>query len=171
LENNLPANLITENNLPEMLLSVENLPTLAALTQKQQMVMYVMLKNLMQSDDLCTDDKIAHEANVDAKTVFLARHNPQFNQIYTHLVKEITRSYTGIVINRLFNQSKTSTKAAEILLKYTDQLIDKQQRLNANINYSQTSNNHLENLVESLKHAGYTLERLLTEITDIWNSS
>ena len=161
--NNTPDNLpITQENLL-------NIPQIAALTQKQQSVLYYMLIGLFDTDDQQTDSEIAKKANVDIKTVFNCRHSPQFNAVYTGMVKELTKSKTGILINRLFEQSRKSTKAAEILLKYSDQLIEKQQRLNANINYSADSGNHLENLVGMLKTAGYTLERLLTEITDIWN--
>ena len=162
--NNTPENLpITQDDLL-------NIPQIAALTQKQQSVLYYMLIGLFDTDDLQTDNEIAKKANVDIKTVFNCRHNPQFNAVYTGMVKELTKSKTGILINRLFEQSRKSTKAAEILLKYSDQLIEKQQRLNANINVNTDTGNHLENLVSMLKSAGYTLDRLVNEITDIWNS-
>ena len=174
MQNILTNNPTNDNNLP-VFISLDYLPEIAsitALTQKQQSVLYWMLKNISSSDDTFTDEKIAELANCDTKTVWNCRHDNQFNAVYTSLVKEITKSHTGLIINRLLTLSKTSTKAAEILLKYTDQLITKTQNINANLNYSSTNpQSHLQNLIDMLKAAGYTKERLMQEIDELWNSS
>ena len=119
---------------------------------------------------LDTDTALAEKAACSRETVANCRRNPAFISAYNHFVKEIAKTRTGTVINRLFKMTENSPKAIETYLKYTDQLIEKQQRLNANINYTTDTGNHLENLVSMLKTAGYTLDRLLNEITDIWNS-
>jgi len=147
-----------------------NISQIANLTQKQKIVLFYMLESFQNPDELDTDTAIAEKSSCTRETVSNCRKNPSFISAYTYLVKEISKTRTGTVLNRLYDMTKDSPKAVETFLKYTDQLIDKQQRLNANINYTQGTGNHLESLVESLKHAGYTLERLLTEITDIWNS-
>ena len=148
----------------------QNNPLTTGLTQKQRTVLYAMLANINQADDQLSDGVIAEKAGVSENTVLDCRHNPKFNAIYTTLLKEITKSHTGLLINRLFQQSKTSTKAAEILLKYTDQLITKTQNINANLNYSSTKpQSQLQNLIDMLKSAGYTKERLMQEIDELWN--
>ena len=162
--------IISQNSLPDEEINFSNIPSIAVLTQKQKIVLYYMLQAFQEPDTYDTDVKIAEKAGVDKSTIWNCRNNPDFISAYSYLVKEIAKTRTGTVINRLYELTKQSPKAIETYLKYTDQLIDKQQRLNANINYTQGTGNHLESLVDSLKHAGYTLDRLINEITDIWNS-
>jgi len=160
----------TSDNLPDNPIEFSNLSQLALLTQKQKNVLFYMLQSFMNVDDISTDVEIARLAGCDRATVFNCRNNPAFLSVYSHFIKEISKSRVGTVVNRLYKMTDKSEKAIETYLKYTDQLIEKQQRLNANINYTTDSGNHLENLVSMLKTAGYTLDRLVGEITDIWNS-
>ena len=159
----------TENNKLADIEEFKNLQALAQLTQKQKTVLYYMLL-AFDSVDLQTDLEIAKKAGVDASTIWHCKQNAAFITSYNHFIKEIAKTRTGTVINRLYSMTEKSEKAIETFLKYTDQLINKSQNINANLNYNtNNAQSHLQNLIDMLKAAGYTKERLIAEIDEIWN--
>lgn len=178
---NMPAktqlNEATQEEIDNAVRDFINQPHLHVLTEKQRKLLYFMLCNLINPTLDMSNEELAERAGVSRSTVTASMLDPAFNAIYTLYVKESARFRHGTILNNLFDMSKTNVKAAEVYLKYADLLTERVTTKNYNVNANatispqMTPEQNLGMLVETYRSAGYTLERLLNEITTIWNES
>lgn len=152
-----------------------NQPHLHLLTEAKRKILFFMLTNLVYPGAETNEAEFLRKAGVCYNTYHKAILDPVFNKIYTMYVKEIAKLRHGEVVNNLFELSKKNVRAAEVYLKYADLITERIQTKNININADVINNSNmtpqqnLAMLVEVYRTAGYTLERLLQEIADIWN--
>lgn len=142
------------------------------LTQTQKIVLINMVKNLV-SESTQTDTDLARQLGIHYNTVYYCRANPQFQEALAQISIDLIRGKTNIIIQNLFEQSKSKTSAAELLLKLSGLYIPKLQSqvLHARADdFAQikTSVDLLGKVCRSLHRIGYTKDRLMQELDEVW---
>jgi hypothetical protein len=152
---------------------ITNLQSFAYLTQKQKIVLNVMIEG-MTTDLVQTDRGIAEKAQVHPDTVRQCRHNVHFLSCLSQATQQLTKSEVPLFVQKLkeIALKKGSVKAIDLLLRYTgdfvpkSQLETKSQSINANINFNTADG--ISEFVTILCSQGWNIDRIHAEIDEAY---
>ena len=161
-----------DQNVSDMFVAVY--PLFASLTNLQQGVLIRLIRNIA-SETVQTDAEMAAELGIHPKSIQYCRNHPVFTRLLATITIDVVRGNIDRIVNDAFKASRDGkVSAMELLLKYSGELIDKMAVLHArtgdDMQQVRTPVDALGKICKQFNKIGYTKDRLIDELTEIWDT-
>ena len=163
-----------ENDIPPHEQTLQYYTEYANLSLNQRKVLLALLQNSL-SDKIETDSEIAESLGLTRMSIWNCRQNPVFQSLLGIMSLDLLKGNADRLIGYLLKQAETKTSAVQLAMEAAGLYIPRMQQsiLHGKAeDYAQvkTADDALNKICRQFAKIGYTKDRLIDELTEIWDT-